>query len=138
MVLRALAADPRQRYAAEARRAAELLKQSFFQPDAYHSLRDPEYWTRFVHWWPNLLTALESLSLLGFTAEDHDVARALGWFQQNQQADGSWRTNYWPGKRGNPKIERVESPWVTLRIARVLRRLCPAVEWQSSRPAAAG
>ncbi len=108
---------------------AELLKQTFFEPDAYFSLREPEYWVRFVHWWPNLLTALESLSRMGYTEEDPAVARALAWFRKNQLKAGAWRTNYWPGKTGNPRLEQTESPWVTLRVARVMQRL----ELRSSR-----
>jgi tRNA U34 5-methylaminomethyl-2-thiouridine-forming methyltransferase MnmC len=90
------------------RRAAEIPKRSFFQPDAFASMRDPEYWTRFVHWRPNLLTALENLSLLGHSAQDPDIARDLAWFARNRLPNGAWRTSFWPGKPENPRVERVE------------------------------
>jgi hypothetical protein len=122
MVLRAFAAHPRGRRLPEARRAAQLLKQSFFEPDLYFSMQDAAYWLRFVHWWPNLLTALESLCAMGYSGSDPDVARGVDWFRRHQQRNGSWRTSYFPGSCINPRIERIESLWVTLRIARVLLR----------------
>jgi len=89
MALRAFAAHPKWRMSPEARHAATLLKSQFFKPDAYTSYRNPNYWVRFIQWWPNLLTGLESLSRLGFRAEDPDIMRALQWFMDNQEPDGS-------------------------------------------------
>jgi hypothetical protein len=123
MVLRGFAAHPRWSRSHEAQHAARLLKTRFFQPDAYGSYRDPGYWVRFIHWWPNLLTSLESLAGMGFTATDPDMDRALKWFCDNQQQDGSWRTSYKTGDRLNPRIEGAERPWVTLRVARLFHRL---------------
>jgi hypothetical protein len=123
MVLRAFAVHPRYRSSPEAERAGELLKSRFFQPDVYSSYRAARYWTRFIHWWPNLLTSLESLSLLGFAADDPDIRGGLDWLIAHQGEDGLWRlsgddTDPTP----SPRVHR-ERTWLTLRICRVLKRL---------------
>lgn len=123
MVLRAFAAHPVYRRSPEAVVAANLLKSRFFKPDVYTSYQDPGYWVRFIHWWPNLLMALESLSLMGFSKDDPDIAKALDWFVANQQADGLWDSSYKKGDkfRGTPK-EIEERFWVSLAVCRVFKR----------------
>jgi hypothetical protein len=122
MVLRAFAAHPEYRKLKEARAAGTLLKSSFFMPDAYSSYKAPRYWTRFVFWWPNLLTALDSLSLLGFTKDDPDIKKALKWFVDNQQPDGLWKLE------SNKEIKArdlSEWLWLGLSIGRLLKRYYP-------------
>ena len=121
MVLRAFAAHPYWSISSEARHSATLLKSQFFMPDAYTSYRNPNYWVRFSGWWPNLLTSLESLKQLGFKANDPDIWKALRWFQENQEMNGSWRTNYFPEKTININKESVEKAWLTLRVARMVK-----------------
>jgi len=122
MVLRAFAVHPVYRQSEEARAAGRLLKSRFFQPDAYSSYRAAAYWTRFIFWWPNLLTAMESLSLLGFSADDSDINKGLKWFFENQKEDGLWECAY-GGKHSIPKNTRaIERAWVSLRICRMLKR----------------
>jgi len=118
MVLRAFAVHPVYRKSPEARKAGELLKSRFFQPDLYNSYKEARYWTRFVHWWPNLLTSMESLLLLGFSPDDPDIRKGLEWFLENQQEDGLWRCEY--GKRSGDE-KPVERAWLTLRICRMLK-----------------
>jgi hypothetical protein len=122
MVLQAFAAHPVYRRSAEARAAALLMKSRFFRPDNYTSYQDRGYWVRFVHWWPNLLMALESLLIMGFPKDDPDISKALDWFIENQQADGLWNVSYKKGEklRGTPKdIE--ERLWISLAVCRVLK-----------------
>lgn len=123
MALRAFAALPGQRWRPEVLQAARLLKAQLFEPDAYSSYRHPRYWVRFAHWWPNLLTALESLTALGFALDDPDVHRAVAWFLDHQEPDGSWCTDYGPRARSNPRVEARERPWLALRIARMIKQL---------------
>ena len=122
MVLRAFAAHAGYRHSDEARVAGELLKSRFFDPDVYSSYKSASYWTRFVHWWPNLLTAMESLSLMGFTAGDPDIRRGLQWFIENQQSDGLWNCTSESGGRARTTRESVERVWISLRICLMLRR----------------
>jgi hypothetical protein len=122
MVLRAFAAHPVYRQSEEARAAGKLLKSRFFQPDVYSAYKAASYWTRFLFWWPNLLTAMESLSLLGFTADDPDINKGLQWFIENRLEDGLWECSY-GGKNGIQKNSRfIERAWVSLRICRMLKR----------------
>ena len=119
MVLRAFAVHPMYRCSEEARKAGELLKSRFFQPDVYNSYKEARYWTRFVHWWPNLLTSMESLLLLGFHSDDPDISKGLEWFLENQQEDGLWivSSERRPGTEGKP----LERAWLTLRICHMLK-----------------
>lgn len=118
MVLRAFAAHSEYRPLPEARFAAGLLKSRFFSPDVYSSRRAARYWTRFIHWWPNLLTAMETLAALGFENSDPDLRRGREWFIANQAADGLW--DLAPGGAAPTGSERER---VALRICRLLRGL---------------
>ena len=101
MVLRAFAAHPQYRQLEEARVAGERLKTRFFKADKYHDRKAPHYWTKFQFpfWWPNILTALDSLSLIGFSPEDEDIQKGLDWFISNQEEPGLWATGYGKGKK---------------------------------------
>lgn len=123
MVLRAFAAHPAYRYSDEAVAAGELLKSRFFEPDVYSSRKAARYWVRFSHWWPNLVTSLESLTLLGFTADDPDIQAGIDWFIENQAEDGLWWLSN--DKSRSPRVEK-ERAWLSLRICRVLRELLGA------------
>jgi hypothetical protein len=122
MVLRAFAVHPAYSRSDAAMIAGRLLKSRFFQPDAYSSYKAASYWTRFLFWWPNLLTALESLSLLGFAADDPDISRALRWFFENTRGDRLWDCSYHGGGRTDRGGEEAERAWIALRICRVLKR----------------
>ena len=119
MVLRAFAAHSAYRKSAEAKAAGALLKSIFFKPDVYASYQSPHYWTRFAFWWPNLLTALESLARLGFTRDDPDIKRGLQWFAENQQPDGLWKLESNKEISGRDWEERL---WLGLSICRLLKK----------------
>jgi len=123
MVLLAFAAHPVYRDSEEARAAALLMKAGFFKPDYYTSYQAPNYWVRFAFWWPNLLTALETLASLGFSASDDDIAAALAWFVDHQREDGLWDVAYALGREGKDEPGKPEERlWLTLRICRMFRR----------------
>jgi hypothetical protein len=122
MVLRAFAGHSKYSKSDEARAAGALLKSSFFKPDAYTSYQSPRYWTRFAFWWPNLLTSLESLALLGFTADDPDIKRGLDWFIENQQEDGLWKLESNKAINSRDKEERL---WLGLAVCRMLKKYLP-------------
>ena len=84
------------------------LKERFFQPDKYNDRKAASCWLKFQFpfWWPNLLTALDTLSWLHFTRQDGDIARGLDWFLANQSADGLWEIGYGSGKNIHTAIQR--------------------------------
>ncbi len=119
MVLRAFAAHPDYRQRPEVIAAGKCLKKRFFQADKYNDRKAPSYWIKFQFpfYWPNLLTALDSLFYLGFDRQDKDISRGLAWFVENQSRDGLWETGYGSGRNAK-RMRR----WVGLAICRVLRR----------------
>jgi hypothetical protein len=125
MVLRAFAVHPTYRHSAEALAAGEMLKSRFFLPDAYSSYRAPGYWLRFEHpfWWTNLLTALDSLARMGFSAEDGQIRKGLDWMREHQEPNGLWRVSYMkPEAKEKETAESGERKlWVSLAICRVFK-----------------
>lgn len=63
-----------------------------------------------------LLSALDTLTRLGFRVDDPDINRGLDWFINNQDASGLWN----PG-RNRPKAPDSDL-WVALAICRLLER----------------
>ena len=119
MALRAFAAHPAYRQRAEVIAAANALKSRFFQSDKYNDRKTPTYWLKFQFpfWWTSLLTALDTLSRLGFDRQDADVARGLEWFITNQSPDGLWETGYGSGKKAEENRH-----WVGLAVCRMRKR----------------
>ncbi len=123
MVLRAFAVHPKYRRCKEALKAADLLKSRFFQPDSYSSYQDVGYWVRFAFWWPNLVTALDSLSLMGYSKDDADIKKGLDWLVKNQTGDGLWNLSYVEGAKESVSVKAKEERfWLSLRVARILKR----------------
>ena len=126
MVLRAFAAHPRYRNTKEAKAAAGLLADRFFQPDVYNSYRSAEYWTRFQYpfWWNNLVAALDSVTRIGLGADDERIGRALRWLADHQEQDGLWRETYAKPRAKGKETSKVREArcWVSLAICRVLKR----------------
>ncbi len=85
-VIRAYAAHPKYRNTPTAKEAGKLLKSRFFTQDKYSDRKAVNYWFKYQYpfWWGNLLTVLDSLSLIGISVEDPDIQKGLAWFQDNQ------------------------------------------------------
>jgi hypothetical protein len=118
-VLRVYAAHPEYRKSNEAWKTGELMKSRFFKPDKYSDRKAADYWTKFQFpfWWVNLVTTLDSVSLIGFSKEDEDIRKGLDWFVHNQGEDGLWLTGYGKGVKAQAMDE-----WVGLAICRILKR----------------
>lgn len=119
VVLRAFAAHPEYRRAGEARLAGRLLKSRFFEADRYPDRRSPSFWTSFSYpfWFTDLLSALDSLSQLGFEGEDPDIRKGLEWFASRQRRDGGWRLTL-----RLIEGEKERELWITLAISKVFKR----------------
>lgn len=125
MVLRVFAAHPRYQHSEAAWKAGELLKSRFFQPDSYTSYRSASYWLRFEFpfWWNNLLTALDTLSWIGFTRDDEQIQRGLHWFLDHQEASGLWKDTYAKDVVRENRLTQERRLWVSLAICRVIKSL---------------
>jgi hypothetical protein len=120
VVLRAFAADARHRRDVVAVDAGVLLRDSLFQRDAYPDRAAKEYWTRFTYpfWFTDLLSALDTLSRIGFGLDDEEISAGMSWFNEKQTDDGGWRLSMLKGK-SIPNLDE----WVSLAICRVFTRL---------------
>jgi hypothetical protein len=116
IVLRALAAHRHYRHSAATRHAGELLKSRFFRRDTYPDRAAPSYWLIFSYpyWWTDLLSALDSLTQVGFHTGDPDIGRGVAWFTASQEPNGLWNTG-----RNRPKHPHSDL-WVGLAICRML------------------
>jgi hypothetical protein len=119
MALRALVVHPVYRKFQGVLAAGRLLKSSLFKPDNYGSYHSPDYWTRFTFWWPNLLTALESLRPFRFSINDPDIKKGLDWFVENQQPDSLWKIEQDKETKDSQKEDQL---WLSLRICRMLKK----------------
>lgn len=117
VVLRAFAVHPI--YKKEARQAGELLLSSIFKKDNYPDRAGAEYWQRFTFpfWFTDLISALDTLSLLGFTAQTPQMEIALQWFIKNQRKNGLWQLKITKGT--NKDILEL---WLALAVCRIFKR----------------
>lgn len=120
VVLRAYAAHPIYRQSDEALQAGKLLLSSLFKKDSYPDRDKPDFWLRFTYpfWFTDLISALDSLSLLGFSKEEPQIIKATQWFIDNQQSDGLWKLKTLKNqKKFNTDL------WLSLSICRIFKRL---------------
>ena len=119
MVLRAFAAHPVHRRSEEAKAAGELLASRFFQADKYSDRRSPRFWTTFSYpfWFTDLLSSLDSLSMLGFDRNHPQIRKGLEWFSDRQGKTGIWKLSLRIMAR-----EKEPDLWITLAICRVFQR----------------
>lgn len=118
VVLRALAAHESYRESREAQVAGELLSERFFKADSYIDRKAPEFWGRvsFPFWFTDVVSSLDSLSLLRLSRENSGVQNALKWLIERQEDDGSFRLKLLRTR------DRNLSFWVCLAICRILKR----------------
>jgi hypothetical protein len=118
MVLRAFAAHPQYREKKAAQKAGKLLASRFFQPDKYPDRRDKKYWesVSFPFWFTNVLTALDSLSLLGFSIKDPPIKGGLDFLRQRQTSDGLFDLKLLMTRDKDLKY------WIGLAVCRVFKR----------------
>ena len=117
MVLRALATSLTWKHSEEARKAGELVLSRFFKPDKYEDRRLPSFWEEitFPFWATDILSSLDSLSKIGFEAEDERIRRALYWLKKIQRQEGYWES-------GVAKSSLEDHLWVTLAVLKVIKR----------------
>lgn len=126
MAIRALAIHPLYQRSPEARLAAALLKSKFFKKDNWSWYEHPDNWIRFQYpyWWNHLISALDAISLIGFTKDDEDIKCALAWLIEHQQEDGLWKISYSSIHQQKSNDSSSDGQlWITLSICRIFKRL---------------
>ena len=120
VVLRAFAIHPKYSKMEEIIDAARLMTTRFFLADKYSDRKAPIFWEKFTFpfWFTDLLSALDSLSLLGFTDQDTQIKKAIHFFIQAQDPSGLWTTL---------QLLKIKGPiayqWISFVISRTLKRL---------------
>ena len=119
VVLRAFAAHPTYRKSKEAQQAGKLLLSMTFKKDHYPDRAGTEYWLRFSFpfWFTDLISSLDTLSLLGFSAQETQIERALQWFVKNQRETGLWQFKVTKGKNRD-----ILELWLALAVCRIFKR----------------
>jgi len=119
VVLRAFASHEEHKRSVVAKDAGALLRDSLFQRDVYPDRASVDYWTKFTYpfWFTDLLSALDSLSKIGFALDDEEISAGLSWFTEKQNVDGGWRLSLLKAK-SIPDLDT----WVTLAVCRVFTR----------------
>ncbi|MBN1965302.1 MAG: adenosine deaminase, partial [Anaerolineae bacterium] len=117
--LRAFAAYPAYRTHEAAQHAGACLADRLFKRGEYPGRQDEDYWFKFHYpfWFTDLLSALDTLTILGFTPEHRAIEDALDWFIMQQRPDGQWDLKLLAagGDKEQPR-------WLALAICRVLKR----------------
>lgn len=118
MVLRAFAAHSKYREFKEARKAAELLVSRFFIADKYPDRKGKKYWERvsYPFLFTDIISAMDSLSFLGFTRENHHIQDGLDFLSNRQNDEGLFDLKI---VRGSDKDLKY---WICLAICRLFKR----------------
>ncbi|MBN1214836.1 MAG: hypothetical protein JXA99_05270 [Candidatus Lokiarchaeota archaeon] len=126
MIIRPFAVHPKYKDSIIAKKSAKLLKSMFFKADPnYTSYQKADYWIRFQYpyWWNHLVAALDSISLIGISKDDKDIANALKWFITNQKEDGLWLLNYAKKQPKSYSLKaKQEQLWITFKICQIFKR----------------
>ena len=118
IVLRAFSAHEKYRKNKDVIKAGKLLMSRMFKKDRYPDRKGEEYWERFSYpfWWTDLLSVLDSASLLGLNREEPGIEKALDWFLSRQEHSGLWHLKLLKDRY------RDQVYWIALAICRVIKR----------------
>lgn len=119
IVLRAYASNGAYNQSQEAQAAGALLLKSLFKADKYPDRSPADYWLKFTFpfWFTDLISAMDTLSLLGFSRAEPGIQKAIQWFIDNQQPNGLWKLKVLKNLHYDNDL------WLSLAISRILKRL---------------
>lgn len=119
-VLRAMAIHSGFKGRKEVRQAAQILVDSLFTADKYPDRKSKDYWMRFGYpfMYTDLVSALDSLSLIGGFEKHPNTQKALVWLREHQADNGLFEIRT---TRGNKDIQKL---WMSVAVYRVLKRFC--------------
>lgn len=118
MVLRAFAAHPEYQKSESAEKAGELLISRFFKSDKYSDRRGKDFWEKvsYPFWFTDIISALDSLSFIGFTKDNFQIDEALEWLKNQQTKERLFDVKI---VRGADK----DLPyWICLAVCRLFKR----------------
>lgn len=118
MVLRAYAAHPKYRKTESAKKAGELLISRLFKSDKYSDRRGKDFWEKvsYPFWFTDIISALDSLSFIGFTRGNSQIDEALEWLKNRQTEEGLFDVKI---VRGADK----DLPyWICIAVCRLFKR----------------
>ena len=120
VVLRAFAAHSTLRKSKEAEKAGKLLTASLFKKDNYPDRAGKEYWLGFTFpfWFTDLISAMDTISLLGISKRETTVDKAMVWFIRQQKQNGMWELKVLKGRNKN-----ITNGWLSLSICRIFKRI---------------
>ena len=102
----------------EVKQDKNYLNKKFNKKERYTDRKGEEYWQRFScpFWWTDLLSALDSASLLGLNREEPGIEKALYWFLSRQGHTGLWDIKLLKDHY------RDQAYWIALAICRIIKR----------------
>lgn len=123
VVLRAFAVHKHYRSSKVAKDAARLMLSQLFKKDNYPDRGTADYWLRFSFpfWFTDLISAMDSLSLLGIPQDEPQIEKALEWFIEHQSRNGLWELKLLKNQKYRPHL------WFSLAICRIIKRYYPTV-----------
>ncbi len=118
IVLRAFAAHSIYKKSEYAKNAGELLISRFFKPDKYPDRRSKEYWHKvsFPFWFTDIISALDSLSLIEFNKDHPKIKIALKSLRNKQLENGFWDLKLLRSK------DKFLNYWINIAICRIFKR----------------
>lgn len=118
VVLRAMAIHPKFKNRNQIKQAAQILADSLFAADKYPDRKSKEYWTRFGYpfIYTDLVSALDSLSLIGGFDKHPNVQKALAWLKERQTDGGLFDLKTTRGNRKNQEM------WMSIAVYRIFKR----------------
>ncbi|MGZ3643805.1 MAG: prenyltransferase/squalene oxidase repeat-containing protein [Ktedonobacteraceae bacterium] len=119
IVLRAYAAHTIYCNSVEAKDAGKLLLSHLFKKDNYPDRGSPDFWLKFTFpfWFTDLISAMDTLSALGFSKDEPQIEAVMIWLAAHQQNNGLWKLRILKNRRNDTDL------WLSLAICRILKRL---------------
>jgi hypothetical protein len=120
VVLRAFAVHSSLKKSKEVERASKLLTDSLFKKDNYPDRRGAAYWLQFTFpfWYTDLISAMDTISLLNLPKHEPTIDKAIVWFIKQQKPNGMWELKVTKGRNKN-----ITNGWLSLAICRITKRI---------------
>lgn len=118
-ILRALVTHSQYRNHPSTQKAVHFLLSRVNQPDPYPFHSEKSHWTDFSYpfLWADLLSLMDSCSLISIDPHLHVIQDVLHYFRESQNQDGSWNLFI-----ENPDAIPFYDAWGTLLVTRIFKR----------------